>query len=211
MFVILAPLPKCYEQPVGLLFTARQYCRTQNHLGGCGQQGDTKGPNTAGCHVTCKVDAECTDWTQRRAARSSDQRLVAATRRRTCRLGGRSQRPSRGRSVQTHRRATTLRTSDHIWIYKEADFPPDLALRSQQSVYSELLQLRNPRLCTHHSDPIPSLRSSPSGTDTLPSVVGEHGDLWSRDDRHQRLPLNKGTSRSKGNRLATTQSRIDLL
>ena len=126
-------------------------------------------------------------------------------------IGGRSQRPSRGRSVQTHRRATTLRTSDHIWIYKEADFPPDLALRSQQSVYSELLQLRNPRLCTHHSDPIPSLRSSPSGTDTLPSVVGEHGDLWSRDDRHQRLPLNKGTSRSKGNRLATTQSRIDLL
>ena len=43
------------------------------------------------------------------------------------------------------------------------------------------------------------------------SVVGEHGDLWSRDDRHQRLSLNKGTSRSKGNRLATTQSRIDLL
>ena len=97
------------------------------------------------------------------------------------------------------------------WVYKEADFPLYLALRSQQSVYSELLQLRNPRLCTHHSDPIPSLRSSPSGTDTLPSVVGEHGDLWSRDDRHQRLPLNKGTSRSKGNRLATTQSRIDLL
>ena len=100
---------------------------------------------------------------------------------------------------------------DGDWVYKEADSPLDLALRSQQSVYSELLQLRNPRLCTHHSDPIPSLRSSPSGTDTLPSVVGEHGDLWSRDDRHQRLPLNKGTSRSKGNRLATTQSRIDLL
>ena len=97
------------------------------------------------------------------------------------------------------------------WVYKEADSPLDLALRSQQLICLRLLQLRNPRLCTHRSDPIPSLRSSPSGTDTLPSVVGEHGDLWSRDDRHQRLPLNKGTSRSKGNRLATTQSRIDLL
>ena len=55
--------------------------------------------------------------------------------------------------------STARRMSNSLWravlkggdsVYKEADFPLDLALRSQHSVYSELLQLRNPRLCTHH-------------------------------------------------------------
>ena len=109
----------CYEQPVGLLFTTRQYCRKQNRLGGYEQQGYTKRSEHRGVSRDLQggrrvhgLDAAQSRKVQRPKDGRSGHRW-------THRLGPKASGQS-GRQRPPEGRAATLRMSGHMGYIRTA-------------------------------------------------------------------------------------------